>query len=135
MGGGGCLLVDNQPDIQSNDCVFMAGTSVGRPLEATLPGSAIHRLPDHLKCMMPFLDLFTEDQLSEVVELVLEVQDVFVGQGRKVGFTDFVKYKINMEDAVSTGGRQSFLENEHIITEVEKLTQEGQIRPCKSPSG
>ena len=42
--------------------------------------------------------LVIKDQLRQVVELVLEFQDVFVGLDRKVYFTDWVKHEISMED-------------------------------------
>lgn len=116
----------------------MVGMSAGRLQEVYPPGSAIHRLLDHLKCMMSPPVILTEDQRSQVVELVLEFQDGFVSPYRKVGFTDQVKHKINTEDAVSVKLRyqwKSFLEKKHIYAEVEILTNEGQIRPSKSPWG
>ena len=97
---------------------------MNRPLEVYSQGSAVYRLLDHLKCMVPPPGLLVEDHLSQVLEPVLECQDVYVCSDGKVGFTETIKHEINMEDAapVKLGYRhQSFFEKEHITAEVEKL--------------
>ena len=95
-----CILVIIPLDIQANDAVLIAGTSAGKPLETHPQGCTIYQLPDHLMCMMPSPGILTEDQLSQVVELVFEFQDVFVGPDRKLCFTDKVKHEINTYEVV-----------------------------------
>ena len=68
--------------------------------------------------MMLSPGILTDDHLNQAVELVLEFPDMFVGPDRNVGFIDWVKHKINMEDLVLVNlwyQWTSFFEKEHIL--------------------
>ena len=77
--------------------------------------------------MLPPIGLLTTQEMGEVVDLVFKYQDIFIGPGRKVGFTQgHLSIKV-------PGGRKSLPEKEHIAAEVKKLEREGQIRKSQSP--
>jgi len=107
-------------------------------VEAYGSSSVAMSLPEHLRCMLPPPGLLDEDQLTEVVHLILEFQDLFTGPDGKVGHTHRVSHKINTEDAIpikSHPRRKSWHEKEAIEGEVRKMLENGQIIPSKSPWG
>ena len=56
--------------------------------------AVVTRLPEHLRCMLPPVGLLTTEQLEEVVELVLEYQDIFIGPDGK---TNRVRHTIDVQ--------------------------------------
>ena len=98
--------------------------------------SSVSRLPEHLRCMTPPVGLLTTKQTEEVVDLVLEYQDIFIGPDGKVGFTNRVRHTIDVQGAQPVkvpNRRKSIPDKEHIAAEVQKLEREGQIRKSMSP--
>ena len=71
-----------------------------------------------------------------MVDLVLEFEDIFIGLDGKVGFTNLVKYTIDIKGNAPIkvpGHIKSLAEKEHIAEEVKKLEREGQIRNLNPP--
>ena len=98
----------------------------------------VHCLPEHLRCVLPPPGTLSDFQLRQLVELVMEFQDVFVGPDGKVGYNTLVRHKIDTGDATPYKGhprKKSFVEKDHIGKEVRKLLEEGYIRPSMSPWG
>ena len=101
-------------------------------------GTQVHRLPEHLRCVLPPPGTLTDYQMKRLVGLILEYQDVFVGPDGKVGYNSLVRHKIDTGDATPYKchpRKKSLPEKEHIRKEVQKLLEEGFIKPSASPWG
>ena len=73
-----------------------------------------------------------------MVALINEYNDVFVGPDGKVGYNSSVRHKIDTGDATPYKchpRKKSLMEKEHIRKEVQKLLEEGFIKPSASPWG
>ena len=95
-------------------------------------------MPEHLRCVLPPPEELDRRQLILLVELILEFQDVFVGPDGLVGRTTLLRHKIDVGDAEPFKchpRKKSPMEREHIAKEVQKLLDEGFIRPSMSPWG
>ena len=100
-------------------------------------GTNVHRLPEHLKCVLPPGSL-TDFQFRSLVSLIKEYEDVFVGPDGRVGYNLLVRHKIDTSDATPYKchpRKKSLVEKEHICKEVQKLLEEGFSKPSASPWG
>ena len=107
-------------------------------LSEPVDNSALERLPLHLRCMLPPKGILTEKELSQVIDLILDYQDIFVGPDGKVGFTNKAAHNIVLTEKTPIKAplrRKSQFEKEHIAKEIDKMLEDGQIRPSKSPWG
>ena len=95
-------------------------------------------VPDYLHVMFPPEGTLTHKGTSQLEDLVLEYEDIFVGPDDIAGFADLLTHKINTGDAKPIKQnyfRRSMKEREYIDTELEKMIASGVICPSKSPWG
>ena len=114
-----------------------------------LDDSVLSSLPQHLHQLVPAVEfgplpegadaryeLMTQERVKQVVDLLIEYQDVFVGPDGKVGYTDVTGHKIDTQNAEPIKARpfrKSMTEKQYIEEEVQRLLDAGQISPSKSP--
>ena len=53
------------------------------------------KVPEHLQCLLPTDGELSPEQLNQVEDLLIEYEDIFIGQNGKVGYTDLVKHHID----------------------------------------
>ena len=53
------------------------------------------RVPGHIHCMLPAPEVLTMEQLHEVVDLLVEYVDIFIGADGKVAFMPLVTHTID----------------------------------------
>ena len=93
-------------------------------------------LPSHLRCMMPPQEDATPAQRNSLETLVNEYEDIFIGPGDEVGYTDRTSHVINVGDALPVKippRKTSFAEKELIEKTVSDLLRSGKIRGSNSP--
>jgi hypothetical protein len=103
----------------------------------TLAGGSAS-LSDHLRFMFPPEGTLIRKETSQLEDLVMEYEDIFVGPDSSPGFTDKITHKIDTGDAKSIKQnyyRCSMKEHEYIDAELEKMLASGVIRLSKSPGG
>ena len=91
-----------------------------------------------LRCVLPPPGSLTDYQFRRVVALINGYNDVFWGPDSKVGYNSSVRHKINTGDTTPYKchpRKKSLVEKEHIRKEVQKLLEEGFIKPSASPWG
>ena len=99
---------------------------------------SMEHLPQHLRCVMPPAGLLNSVQTKSLINLILEFSDVFVGPDGKVGHNTLLKHRIDTAESQpfkSHPRKKSAMEREHIAKEVQKLLEDGYIRPSMSPWG
>ena len=122
----------------SRQCPSRNETVTSQAVPTWSRGSTVHRLPEHLKCVLPPPGTLTDFQLKCLVNTILEYEDVFVGPDGKVGYNSLVRHRIDTGDATPYKchpRKKSLFEKEHIRKEVQKLLEEGFIKPSASPWG
>jgi len=86
--------------------------------------------------MLPAIGLLTPHQEHQLVDLLLDFTDVFMGPDGKVGYNNRVLHRIETGDAEprkSCWFRKSFKEMDHIESEITDLLKEDRIEPSSSP--
>ena len=105
----------------------------------SLDVSSWDELKSHLRCMLPDRRLLTPSEAKRIIQLVQEFEDIFVGPDGKLGWTDQVKHKIQLEGCSkphkSRPRAKSAHDKKFIEEEVARLLKAGKIRPSKSPWG
>ena len=109
------------------------------------PSSPLQRVEEwpevegHLRCMLPKRSSLREDEALQVIKLINDFSDIFVGPEGQLGWTDKTEHRIHLEPgAVPYKGRpraKSFHDKKFIEEEVARLLKAGKIRPSKSPWG
>ena len=98
----------------------------------------VHRMPEHLRSVLPPPGTLTDFEMRRLVALIMEYQDVFVGPDGKVGYNSLVRHSIDTGDSVPYKchpRKKSLVEKEYVRKEVQKLLKEGFIKPSTSPWG
>jgi hypothetical protein len=108
-------------------------------MRTTAPTPARGRapLPDNLRVMVPPEGTLTRKETSQLEDLVMDYEDIFVGPDASPGFTDKITHKIDTGDAKPIKQNyyhRSMKEREYIDAELEMIAS-GVIRPSKSPWG
>ena len=107
------------------------GTGASSPAPEAKTG-----LPDHLRCMMPPQEDTSTAQRRSLESLINEYEDIFIGPGDEVGYTDRTSHVINVGDALPVKippRKTSFAEKELIEKTVTDLLHSGKIRGSNSP--
>ena len=134
-----------ESEIQNMVLPVMALTKVEIPEKSDKDGKARDRiksvtkhystLPEHLRCMLPRSDSLTAVQAKDLVSLVNQYTDVFVGPDGKVGYTDLTTHVIDTGNELpckQPPRRTGFAEKQVIEDTIADLLATGKIRPSSS---
>ena len=89
------MMLNTLTSCQKTKGKAFTSQTLGDPTSILTSGvglNCVDRLADHLRCVMPPAGKSDDTQTSRLVDLIFELQDVFVGPDGKVGHNTLLKH-------------------------------------------